>query len=462
MSPSPHPTGPTGASGPGDRGRSTPTGPAAPGRPDAPLPPVPRPRASRADRISRYLARDTTGGLLLLGATVLALVAANTPLVDVYESLRDFRVGPSAPFHLDLTLGTWAADGLLAIFFFVVGLELKQEFVAGSLRDPRKAVLPMVAAACGVVVPALIFTAINANAGSEALQGWAIPAATDIAFAVAVIAVVGKALPPALRTFLLTLAVVDDLIAITIIAVFYTAGVAVVPLLLSLVPFALFAVAVQRGVRSWWLLIPLGVVAWVLVHESGVHATVAGVLLGVLVPALPTERAGVDHHAEDGTVERHSLTHHFAERWSPLSSGIAVPIFAFFSAGVTVGGLDGLVDSLGDSIAIGIIVALVLGKAIGITGGTFLVTRLPGLRLDPSLRWVELVGMSFVAGIGFTVSLLVGELAYGTGSHLDDVVKVGVLVGSLISAVVGSTILLLCARARRRGAAPAAGVDAPA
>ena len=418
--------------------------------------PVPPARPSRGARIARYLALDTTGGLLLLAATVLALVAANTPAVGWYESLRDLRVGPEA-LHLDLTLGTWAADGLLAIFFFVVGLELKQEFVAGSLRDPRKAVLPMVAAASGVAVPALIFTLINLRAGPDALQGWAIPAATDIAFAVAVIAVVGKRLPPALRTFLLTLAVVDDLLAISIIAIFYTAGIAFVPLLLSIVPFGLFAVAVRRGVRAWWVLLPLAVVAWVLVHESGVHATVAGVLLGVLVPALPTARAGVTHRGPDGHEERHALTHHFAERWSPVSSGVAVPIFAFFSAGVAVGGLDGLVTSLGDSVAIGIVVALVLGKSIGITGGTFLVTRLPGLRLDPALRWGDIVGMSFVAGIGFTVSLLVGELAYGTGSEQDDVVKVGVLVGSLVSAVIGGTILAV--RGRRR---EAASTDEPA
>ena len=406
--------------------------------------------------LRQTLQKDTVGGAFLLTATLLALIIANSPASGLYAAVRDFTFGPEA-LHLNLSVGSWAADGLLAIFFFVVGLELKQEFVAGSLRDPRKAVLPMVAAASGVAVPALIFTLINLRAGPDALQGWAIPAATDIAFAVAVIAVVGKRLPPALRTFLLTLAVVDDLLAISIIAIFYTAGIALVPLLLSLVPFALFGVAVQRGVRSWWILLPLAVVAWVLVHESGVHATVAGVVLGVLVPALATEKAGVTHRGPDGHEERHALTHHFAERWSPVSSGVAVPIFAFFSAGVTVGGLDGLVTSLGDSVAIGIVVALVLGKSIGITGGTFLVTRLPGLRLDPTLRWGDIVGMSFVAGIGFTVSLLVGELAYGTGSEQDDVVKVGVLVGSLVSALVGGTILAV--RGRRR---EAASTDEPA
>jgi len=306
--------------------------------PASPTPPSPSAApASRAQRLSRFVSRDTTGGLLLLGATVLALVIANSPAGSFYAQVRDTTFGPEA-LHLHLSVGTWAADGLLAIFFFVVGLELKQEFVAGSLRDPRVATLPIAAAVGGVALPALIFTAINIGAGPDALQGWAIPAATDIAFAVAVVAVVGKRLPPALRTFLLTLAVVDDLIAITIIAIFYTAGIAVVPLLLALLPLAAFAVLVRRGVRSWWLLIPLGVVAWALVHASGIHATIAGVALGLLVPAIATRRAGVTHVDADGHEERHALTHHFAERWSPISSGVAVPIFAFFSAGVSVGG----------------------------------------------------------------------------------------------------------------------------
>ena len=417
--------------------------------PSAPPSPSDAPgQGGRGARLSRFLSRDTTGGLLLLIATVLALVLANSPAGSFYQQVRDFSFGPEA-LHLNLSVGAWAADGLLAIFFFVVGLELKQEFVAGSLRDPRAAALPIAAAIGGVIVPAAIFTAINIGAGPDALQGWAIPAATDIAFAVAVIAVVGKRLPPALRTFLLTLAVVDDLIAITIIAVFYTAGIAFLPLVLALLPLAVFAVLVRRGVRAWWLLIPLGVAAWALVHASGVHATIAGVALGLLVPAVATARAGVTHRDPDGQEERHPLTHHFAEKWSPVSSGVAVPVFAFFSAGVAVGGVDGLVTSLSDSIAIGIVVALVVGKAVGITAASLLVTRLPGIRLDPSLRWLDVLGLSFVAGIGFTVSLLVGELAYGAGSDQDDVVKVGVLVGSLIAATIGGTILAVQGRRPR-------------
>lgn len=400
----------------------------------------------RGSRLSRFLRRDTTGGLLLLGATVIALVLANSPAASWYSSVREFSFGPES-LQLNLSVGKWAADGLLAIFFFVIGLELKHELVAGSLRDPRAAALPIAAAVGGVVMPAMIFVLINLGAGPDALRGWAIPAATDIAFAIAVIAVVGKRLPPALRTFLLTVAVVDDLIAITIIALFYTAGIEFLPLLLALLPLALFAVLVRRGVQAWWLLIPLGVAAWALVHASGVHATIAGVALGLLVPAVATSRTGVTHH-ENGHEVRHSLTHHFAEKWIPISSGFALPVFAFFTAGVTVGGVSGLIESLTNSIALGIIVALVIGKAIGITGASLLVTRLPGIRLDPSLRWLDVLGMSFIAGIGFTVSLLIGELAYGTGSAEEDVMKVGVLLGSLISALIGATIL--AAQARRR------------
>jgi len=312
----------------------------------------------------------------------------------------------------------------------------------GSLRNVRTAVVPIAAAVGGVIVPSLIYTLINLQSGEAAVRGWAIPAATDIAFAVAVIAVVGKYLPPALRTFLLTLAVVDDLLAISIIAIFYTDEIAFVPLALAIVPLALFAFAVQRGVRAWWILIPLGVITWALVHASGIHATVAGVLLGFAVPVIATKRARVRVGTDaTGSPVYDGLAAHFADRWSIVSTGFAVPVFAFFSAGVTVGGISGLVDSLQDTIAIGIIAGLVLGKAIGITATTFLVTRLPGLRIDDSIRWVDLIGLSFVAGIGFTVSLLVGELSFGAGSESDSQVKVGVLAGSLIAAAIGSVIL---------------------
>ncbi|WP_258725440.1 Na+/H+ antiporter NhaA [Cellulomonas sp. NS3] len=405
--------------------------------------------------LHQTLKQDAVGGALLLGATVLALVLANSPAAGFYTDLRTFTFGPPA-LHLDLSLAAWAADGLLAIFFFVVGLELKEEFVAGKLRNPRSAAVPIAAAVGGVVVPALVYTLVNLQSDPAALRGWAIPAATDIAFAVAVIAVVGRFLPPALRTFLLTLAVVDDLLAITIIAVFYTDDLAFTPLLLALVPLALFAVAVQRGVRAWWVLLPLAVTTWALVHASGIHATVAGVLLGFAVPVAATARAHVRvGETPEGEPVHEGLAAHFADRWSSVSSGFAVPVFAFLSAGVAVGGLTGLGESLRDPIALGIVAGLVLGKAIGITGTTLLVTRLPGIGLDPTIKRLDLLGMSFVAGIGFTVSLLVGELSFGAGSESEEHMKVGVLAGSLLAASVGAAILSARSReyrSRSRGA----------
>lgn len=376
-------------------------------------------------RVIEILHKETVGGALLLLAAAVALIWANSPWSSSYHALTDFRVGTDAlGLHLNLSLGGWAADGLLAIFFFVVGLELKREFVAGDLRDPARAALPIAAAVGGMVVPALIFVAWTAGAGDGALRGWAIPTATDIAFAVAVLAVLSTHLPAALRTFLLTLAVVDDLLAITVIAVFYTSKINVAALLAALVPLALFAVLVQRRVQSGWLLIPLAVATWALVHESGVHATVAGVLLGFAVPA-----AG------------HSLAEHFEHVMRPISAGFAVPVFAFFAAGVTFGGYDGLVTALSDPIALGIVCGLVIGKVVGIFGTTRILAAVTRATLDSSLRWVDVFGVSLLAGIGFTVSLLIGELAYGSGSARLDIVKVGVLAGSLLAALLAAVVL---------------------
>src|SRR5262245_24864405 len=309
--------------------------------------------------------------------------------------MLDLTVGPSA-LHLDLSLATWAADGLLAIFFFVAGLELKREFVAGDLRDPRRAAIPVVAAVGGVVVPAVLYTLVNLGG---AVRGWAIPTATDIAFALAVLAVIGRCLPAALRTFLLTLAVVDDLLAIVIIAVFYTADLSVLPLLGALVPLGLFTLLVQRRNRSWWLLLPLAFATWALVHASGVHATVAGVLLGFAVPVI--KRAGT--HG--------GMAEHFEHRFRPLSAGVAVPVFALMAAGVTIGGLDGLSSALTDPVAIGIMLGLIVGKPVGITAATWLMSRFTKARISEGLAWVDLVGVAILSGIGFTVSLLIGELA---------------------------------------------------
>jgi NhaA family Na+:H+ antiporter len=376
-----------------------------------------------SSRTADVLRAETTGGLLLMAGTVVALVWANTPWSDVYYDLRDLVVGPEA-LHLHLSLGDWAADGLLAIFFFVAGLELKREFVAGDLRDVRRAALPVAAAFGGMVMPALVYVLVNLGPNGD-LDGWAIPTATDIAFAVAALAVISTHLPSGLRTFLLTLAVVDDLLAITIIAVFYTDDLDLAYLGAALIPLVLFGLLAQRGVNGW-LLIPLAVVAWDLVHSSGIHATVAGVLLAFTVPVRRAE--------------------HFEHVVRPVSAGFAVPLFAFFAAGVTIGGLDGLVDSLSDPVALGIVLSLVIGKTVGISGATWLLARFTRAELDDELSWVDVIGMAMLGGIGFTVSLLIGDLAFGPESTHYDPVKVGVLLGSVLSALLATLVL----RARNR------------
>ena len=387
-----------------------------------------------AQRLADVLRRETVGGALLLAAAVSALAWANSPWSGAYFALRDARFGPEA-LHLHLTVGQWAADGLLAIFFFIAGLELKREFVAGDLRDPRRAALPVAAAVGGMVLPALLFVLINRDTGSGALRGWAVPVATDIAFALAVLAVISSHLPSALRTFLLTLAVVDDLLAITIIAVFFTTDLSLVALLAALVPLGLFTLLVQLGRRSWWLLLPLGVTTWALVHASGVHATVAGVLLAFAVPVVRRRREDESRAAGPGLAEQ------FEHRWRPVSAGVAVPVFAFFAAGVAVGGLSGFRASLVDPIAIGVIVGLVIGKTFGVLGASYGVARLTRAELDDQLTWLDVLGLALLTGVGFTVSLLMGELAYGAGSPRDDSVKVAVLAGSLLAAALAAVIL---------------------
>ena len=410
----------------------------------APLPPtrrlLRRPSWPEIQHVTNALRTETVGGLLLLTAAVIAIVWANSPWSDGYVALRGFELGQDS-LHLRLSLGQWAADGLLAIFFFVAGLELKHEFVIGDLRDPAKAALPVAAAVCGVVVPALLFvaaaTGVNSgDTGGDLLSGWAIPTATDIAFALAVLAVLGTHLPSALRSFLLTLAVVDDLVAITIIALFYTDSLDVRSLLLALVPLALFGFLIQRRITYWWLLIPIALSAWALVHASGVHATVAGVLLAMLVPVRRSPR---DEASRPGLATR--MEHHLR----PLSAGFAVPVFAFFAAGVSFTGNGpgaGVAAALSDPAAIGIMVALVVGKPIGVFGGTWLFARFTRAALDDDLEWTDVFGISLLAGIGFTVSLLIGELAYGSGSARDENVKLAVLVGSLIAAALASVVLL--------------------
>lgn len=378
--------------------------------------------------ISDILRMETVGGALLLVGAVIGMVWINSPWGGAYEAFRDFRIGPSA-LHLDLSIATWAADGLLAIFFFVVGLELKRELVVGDLSDPREAMLPIIAAACGVAAPAGIFVLVNLSNG-EALRGWAIPAATDIAFALAVLAIIGRHLPSALRAFLLTLAIVDDLIAILIIALFYTAGLELWAIGAAVAGIAVFLVLQRASVRGWYIYLPLAVVIWALVHESGIHATVAGVAMAMCVRVKP--RAGEDK----------SPAEHLEHQIRPLSAGFAVPVFAFASAGVAVSA-SGFGEIFTDTASLGVILGLVVGKIIGVFGGSFLAVRLTRATLNPDLGWTDVFGLSMLCGIGFTVSLLITELAFSEAPERLDHVKAGVLIASLIASLLAAVVLQL-------------------
>lgn len=421
--------------------------------PHVPIRTVERASVAATRRAVEVLRTESVGGLILVGAAIAALFLANSPWSEGYYSLRKTRIGYE-PWHLDLTVGAWAADGLLAIFFFLVGLELKREIVIGQLRSARAALVPVVAAIGGVVVPAAIYFGINR--GAVGADGWAIPTATDIAFAVAVLAVVGSRLPVALRLFLLTLAVVDDLIAILIIAVAYTDQVHATPLIFSVVPLAVFAVLAHRYAdwlartawAAWAVLLPIGIAVWGLVHASGIHATIAGVLLGF---AIPVRSSG----AEPGMSEQ------FEHRFRPLSAGLAVPVFAFMAAGVTVAGGSALRDTVTDPIAIGVVVGLLIGKPLGILGATWLTVRFTRSELDPRVRWADLAAVSLLAGIGFTVSLLVAELSFPGRAESLDHAKVAILVASTVAALVAGSLLAFRNRKHDRSASGNNGVQVP-
>ena len=344
---------------------------------------------------------------------MIAVIWANSPWDASYQSFISFDLGP-------LDLEHWGADGALTLFFFVAGLELKREFVVGSLRKPADAAVPVAAALCGVAVPALLYTVVNVVAPSGQTAGWAIPAATDIAFALAVLAVVGSHLPPALRAFLLTLAVVDDLVVILIIALVFTDDVHPIDLAISLALAAVWAFLQWRRLGPWPVYLVIAVAGWWFMHESGVHATIDGVLLGLLT------RVRRDPGEERSPAE--AMEHTLA----PISAMVAVPFFALVSAGVSLSGGGSL---LRDPIVIGVLVGLVLGKPLGVLSGTFLVTRFTHAELNEDLTWSQLVGVAVLAGIGFTVSLLVAELSF-TGAEAE-AAKAGVLAASVVAALAG-------------------------
>jgi NhaA family Na+:H+ antiporter len=385
--------------------------------------------------VADALRTETVGGVLLLLAAIAALVWANVPaLRHSYETVSDFHLGPGA-LGLNLSVEHWAADGLLAVFFFVAGIELKRELVAGDLRDPKAAALPVVAALCGMAAPALVYVLVNGTGGGS-LGGWAVPTATDIAFALAVLAVIGTSLPSALRAFLLTLAVVDDLFAILIIAVFFTSELNFAALGGAFLGLLLFWLLLRKGVRGWYVYVPLGLVIWGLMYNSGVHATIAGVAMGLMLRC----------HRNEG--EEQSPGEHIEHQVRPLSAGLAVPMFALFSAGVVVsGGALGEVFTRPETL--GVVLGLVVGKALGIFGGTWLTARFTRASLSEDLAWPDVFAVATLAGIGFTVSLLIGELAFTDDPVLTDEVKAAVLTGSLIAATL-ATVLLKIRNAKYR------------
>ena len=380
--------------------------------------------------LADVLRRETVGGVLMLAAAAVALLWANLAPA-AYDAVRGLRLGP-------LDLQHWTADGLLAIFFFVAGLELKRELTVGVLARPAQALVPVVAAVCGMAVPALVCLALNLGPTGHP-RAWAVPMATDIAFALAILAVVAPGLPRGLRAFLLTLAIVDDLGSILVIATVFTDRVAFGWLaggaLLALVWWLLQ----RRRVRGWFVYLPLGLACWWCVHESGVHATVAGVALGLLTRGSPS-----DPHAPLDAWEH---------RWRPLSAGVAVPLFALFAAGVAVTG-PALRAVFTTPLGLGIVLGLVVGKTIGVFGGAYLTARLTRAELTPGVRWSEVFSASVLAGVGFTVALLVAELAFPGAPDLAEEAKAAVLVGSLLAALLASLSLRRRTVARERTTEP--------
>lgn len=374
----------------------------------------------------RVLRDETFGGALLLIAGLAGLLIANSSLGDWYADFREMKFGIES-IGLKLSAAHWAADAFLAIFFFVAGLELKHEFSHGSLAQRRQAVVPIVAAISGMVFPALIYI-LMVQGEFGASNGWAIPVATDIAFALAVLAVAGRGLPLELRAFLLALAVVDDLGAITVIAIFYTDDVALLYLGITVALLALYALAQRLGYTRWFFMVPLALTIWWSTYQSGVHATVAGVAIALLTRI-------TSHDAKAAPAEIAEI------RVRPISVGIAVPFFAFMAAGVDLRSLG--IETAGEPIAVAVILGLVLGKPLGVLGATYLLTRFTSARLNENLRWRDLGSVGLLAGIGFTVSLLIAELSFEEGSAPWTAGKLGILIGSLISAILAVISLRL-------------------
>lgn len=374
----------------------------------------------------RFFGSDSAGGILLILSAIAAMVAANTDISATYEgALNAYFAVTINGDGLEKPLILWINDGLMAVFFFLIGLELKRELLEGKLKNPRDVLLPGAAAIGGMVVPAIVFVALNLG-NPQALGGWAIPAATDIAFALGILALVGTRAPTSLKVFLLTLAILDDLGAILIIALFYTADLKASYLAYALIPLALMLWLNTKKVHRIAPILLLGVVLWVLILKSGVHATLAGVVTAFMIPMKDLW----------GKSPLHALEHAL----SPYVLYGIVPVFAFANAGVVLSGLS-LADFLAP-LPLGIALGLILGKQVGVFGVTWLLVRFGIAQLPHGAGWLHIYGIACLAGIGFTMSLFIGGLSYGDPALMNQV-RLGVLSGSLVSAVLGYSVLML-------------------
>ena len=418
--------------------------------------------------LREFLDTEVAGGVVLLAATAIALVWANSPWQAAYQALWSTELAIQVGrWALALDLRHWINDGLMALFFFVVGLEIKRELVAGELRSPRNAALPAVTALGGMVLPALVFLALNR--GGPGSRGWGIPMATDIAFAVGVLVLFGSRVPSGLKVLLLSVAIVDDIGAIVVIAVFYTGGLAWTPLALAVGLLVVVAVLHRVGVLWWPVHVLLGLGVWLATYASGVHATIAGVAVGLLMPTRPLVRQlsislGQDddddlqpspplvHWVRQQAKETVSAAERLAHGLHPWTSYVVVPLFALANAGVPLS-RAALSAAVGSPVTGGVVLGLVVGKLAGISGAAWLALRLRIGALPEAVTGRQLLALAAVAGVGFTVSLFIAGLAYPT-AELQDQARVGILAGSLLAATVGALLLRASLPPRRDPAAP--------
>ncbi|MEM9530752.1 MAG: Na+/H+ antiporter NhaA [Pseudomonadota bacterium] len=382
--------------------------------------------------IKEFLKLESASGILLLGSAALALIVANSPLVQYYDLLLATPMAVSVgDFAIDKPLLLWVNDGLMALFFLLVGLEIKREVLEGQLSSASQVALPLAGAVGGLAVPAGIYAWLN-RANPDALAGWAIPAATDIAFALGIMALLGNRIPNALKLMLLAIAIFDDLGAVIIIALFYTSNLSLNALLAAGVGLVALFVMNRRRVSTITPYLFVGLIVWICVLKSGVHATLAGVAVALFVPiAIP------GHAGSPAKSLEHDL--------HPWIAYAVVPVFAFFNAGVTLDGVTA--DALTHPITLGIVLGLVVGKQIGIMGSLGLMVATGLARLPDGLRWAQIYGMALLCGIGFTMSLFIASLAFQeTGNDTFVFDRLGILMGSGISAVAGYLVLRLVSK----------------